>query len=45
VLLTGDHVLPRITPNVSAYDMESEPLAEYLDSLDRLSGIEPEKCC
>jgi glyoxylase-like metal-dependent hydrolase (beta-lactamase superfamily II) len=40
VLLTGDHVLPRITPNVSAYDMESEPLAEYLDSLDRLSGIE-----
>jgi glyoxylase-like metal-dependent hydrolase (beta-lactamase superfamily II) len=41
VLLTGDHVLPRITPNVSAYTMESEPLAEYLASLDRLSGIEP----
>jgi len=41
VLLTGDHVLPRITPNVPAYDLESEPLAEYLASLDRLSGIEP----
>ena len=41
VLLTGDHVLPRITPNVPAYDLESEPLAEYLDSLDRLAGIEP----
>ena len=41
VLLTGDHVLPRITPNVPAYDLESEPLAEYLDSLDRLAGIDP----
>ncbi|HEX8007160.1 MAG TPA: MBL fold metallo-hydrolase [Trebonia sp.] len=41
LLLTGDHVLPRITPNISAYDMDSEPLDEYLDSLDKLSGIEP----
>jgi glyoxylase-like metal-dependent hydrolase (beta-lactamase superfamily II) len=41
LLLTGDHVLPRITPNVSAYDMDSEPLDEYLDSLDKLNGIEP----
>jgi glyoxylase-like metal-dependent hydrolase (beta-lactamase superfamily II) len=36
LLLTGDHVLPRITPNISAYDLESEPLAAYLDSLERL---------
>lgn len=36
LLLTGDHVLPRITPNVSAYDLESEPLAAYLDSLEKL---------
>ena len=35
LLLTGDHVLPRITPNISAYDMESEPLKEYLESLTR----------
>jgi glyoxylase-like metal-dependent hydrolase (beta-lactamase superfamily II) len=38
LLLTGDHVLPRITPNISAYDLESEPLADYLDSLDELRG-------
>jgi glyoxylase-like metal-dependent hydrolase (beta-lactamase superfamily II) len=41
LLLTGDHVLPRITPNVSAYDAESRPLAEYLRSLDALRGMQP----
>jgi len=41
LLLTGDHVLPRITPNVSAYDMTSSPLDEYLASLESLRGIEP----
>ena len=38
LLLTGDHVLPRITPNISAYDQESEPLADYLRSLEELRG-------
>ena len=41
LLLTGDHVLPRITPNISSYDMSSNPLADYLSSLDRLRGIQP----
>lgn len=41
LLLTGDHVLPRITPNVSAYDLESEPLEEYLNSLAMLSAMQP----
>lgn len=41
LLLTGDHVLPRITPNISAYDLTSEPLNDYLDSLAKLSGLEP----
>ncbi len=41
LLLTGDHVLPRITPNISIYDMTSEPLAEYLQSLADLHGIQP----
>lgn len=41
VLLTGDHILPRITPNVSSYDMESNPLKDYLASLDALRGIQP----
>jgi glyoxylase-like metal-dependent hydrolase (beta-lactamase superfamily II) len=41
LMLTGDHVLPRITPNISVYDMESRPLAEYLGSLAALRGIQP----
>jgi glyoxylase-like metal-dependent hydrolase (beta-lactamase superfamily II) len=41
VLLTGDHILPRITPNVSSYDMTSNPLADYLASLGTLRGIQP----
>jgi glyoxylase-like metal-dependent hydrolase (beta-lactamase superfamily II) len=41
LLLTGDHVLPRITPNVSSYDMTSNPLKDYLASLDSLRGIQP----
>ena len=41
LLLTGDHVLPRITPNISAWDLESEPLAAYLDSLEELRALEP----
>ena len=41
LLLTGDHVLPRITPNVSAWDRESEPLDAYLASLEELRAIEP----
>jgi len=41
VLLTGDHILPRITPNVSSYDMTSNPLDDYLTSLETLRGIQP----
>jgi glyoxylase-like metal-dependent hydrolase (beta-lactamase superfamily II) len=41
LLLTGDHVLPRITPNISVYDRTSAPLEEYLASLETLRGIDP----
>jgi glyoxylase-like metal-dependent hydrolase (beta-lactamase superfamily II) len=41
LLLTGDHILPRITPNVSSYDMTSNPLKDYLASLEALRGIQP----
>jgi glyoxylase-like metal-dependent hydrolase (beta-lactamase superfamily II) len=41
LLLTGDHILPRITPNVSAYDAVSNPLQDYLASLEKLRGIQP----
>jgi glyoxylase-like metal-dependent hydrolase (beta-lactamase superfamily II) len=43
LLLTGDHVLPRITPNISSYDLTSSPLDDYLQSLDALKGIEPDE--
>jgi glyoxylase-like metal-dependent hydrolase (beta-lactamase superfamily II) len=37
VLLSGDHVLPRITPNVSFHPQAGpDPLGSYLESLDRL---------
>jgi glyoxylase-like metal-dependent hydrolase (beta-lactamase superfamily II) len=36
VLLTGDHVLPRISPNISLHPHSPEPpLGTYLDSLER----------
>ncbi len=37
VLISGDMVLPRISTNVSVYDVEpeSDPLAQFLDSLER----------
>lgn len=37
VLISGDMVLPRISTNVSVYDVEpeSDPLALFLDSLER----------
>jgi glyoxylase-like metal-dependent hydrolase (beta-lactamase superfamily II) len=41
LLLTGDHILPRITPNISSYDMVSNPLNDYLESLDTLRGMQP----
>ena len=41
LLLTGDHILPRITPNVSSYDMTSNPLQDYLASLEALRGLQP----
>jgi len=41
LLLTGDHILPRITPNISSYDLSSNPLDDYLASLEKLRGIQP----
>src|SRR5215469_12930402 len=41
LLLTGDHILPRITPNVSSYDASDNPLKDYLASLTKLHGMQP----
>lgn len=41
ILFTGDQVLARITPNVSLWPNScGNPLQEYLESLDRLRGLD-----
>jgi len=40
ILLTGDHVLPTISPNVGQFPGSgSDPLGDYLASLRRLRGL------
>lgn len=41
MLLSGDHILPKITSNVSLnpYSEMSDPLGTYLNSLDKLCGL------
>lgn len=41
LLLTGDHVLPRITPNIGLQPANAEaPLHRFLDSLDKVAGYD-----
>ena len=43
VLLSGDHVLPRITPSIGLHvRAASNPLADYLDSLRLIGRLEAE---
>jgi glyoxylase-like metal-dependent hydrolase (beta-lactamase superfamily II) len=40
ILISGDQVLPRISPNVSVWpDGDQNPLARFLDSLDRFGRL------
>ena len=42
LLFSGDHVLPRITPNIStAHDGPADPLRHYLESLGAVGADEP----
>lgn len=40
-LLTGDHLLPGITPNISFYDKDSDMLGLYISSLKETKAMEP----
>jgi glyoxylase-like metal-dependent hydrolase (beta-lactamase superfamily II) len=40
VLLSGDHVLPSITPHISGIGNSADPLAEFFASLDRMHTLE-----
>jgi glyoxylase-like metal-dependent hydrolase (beta-lactamase superfamily II) len=43
LLLTGDHVLPRITPAVTVHPQQRpSPLADFLDSLRKVSALDAE---
>jgi glyoxylase-like metal-dependent hydrolase (beta-lactamase superfamily II) len=44
VFLSGDHVLPRITPNISFYPQQKyNPLADYLESLAKIERLDSEE--
>lgn len=44
LLLSGDHVLPRITPNIGLYaDGDPNPLGSYLSSLQVVSRLAPRR--
>jgi len=39
-LVTGDHLLHGITPNISLWSDENNPLKDYLNSLDKIAKLE-----
>jgi len=41
LVLSGDHVLPRISPNIAVHSQQpGNPLADYLESLSTVEGLE-----
>ena len=40
VVLSGDHVLPTITPHISGLVAGADPLNEFFKSLDKVAGLE-----
>src|SRR5436305_2762797 len=41
VLLSGDHLLPKISPNIGLHPQSgADPLDDYLQSLDRIKGLD-----
>ncbi len=40
ILFSGDHILGDITPNISLWSEKGDPLGDYLQSLDRVAGME-----
>jgi len=40
VLLSGDHVLPTITPHIAGSTDLADPLATFFDSLDRVAALD-----
>ena len=40
VVLSGDHVLPSITPHISGLVAGADPLTEFFTSLDKVAGLQ-----
>lgn len=40
VVLSGDHVLPTITPHISGLAAGADPLSQFFTSLDKVAGLE-----
>lgn len=40
IMLSGDHVLPTITPHISGLTPHTDPLARFFASLERMRGVE-----
>ncbi|MEM2690150.1 MAG: MBL fold metallo-hydrolase [Nitrososphaerota archaeon] len=38
-LISGDHILEKITPNISAWSYHEDPLNEYLSSIKKMSTL------
>jgi glyoxylase-like metal-dependent hydrolase (beta-lactamase superfamily II) len=44
LLLSGDHVLPRITPNISFHSQQfANPLGDFLESLAKVRALHPDE--
>jgi len=44
ILLTGDHLLPRISPNIGVHsERDRDPLARYLDSLQKTAEFDADE--
>lgn len=40
IMFTGDHVLQRITPNISSFMLETDELGDFLESLDKVRDLD-----
>lgn len=40
ILISGDHVLPKITPNISKWFNTENPLSDYINSLNKIEKLD-----
>jgi glyoxylase-like metal-dependent hydrolase (beta-lactamase superfamily II) len=40
IFFSGDHILDTITPNISGWGREADPLGEFLESLDKIAAYD-----